>query len=122
MADSVQDRLNVASPGDISDRFRQVSMGDILAGLIPAERTRTGLTSGATHVHDVAGMIITVALGTAPVLIVASADTPAAGEVGITYDTNGVATLLFGDGANTAYTVVAMSLPAGLGASLALEA
>lgn len=122
MADSVQDRLNKASPNDLPDRFRQVSVGDILAGLIPAERTLTSLTSSATHVHDVPGVILAVALGAAQVVIVTSADTPGAGEVGVTYDTNGVATLLFGDGANTAYTVVAMSLPTGLGTVLASEA
>ena len=118
---TVQDRLDTASPNDLPDRFRQVSMGVLIAGLIPAERTLTSLASSATHVHDVPGVIHQVALGAAQKVIVTSADTAGAGEVKVTYDTNGLATLVFGDGANTAYTVVAQSLPTGLGATLALD-
>lgn len=119
---TLQERLNIASPSDFADRNRQVSMGDVLAGLVPVERTLSGLASSATHVHDVAGTILAVSLAAAQKVIVTSLDTPGAGEVGVTYDANGVATLLFGDGANTGYTVIAMSLPAGLGAALAAEA
>lgn len=122
MADTVQDRLNIASPTDLADRNRQVLMGDVLAGLIPVERTLSGLSSSATHIHDAAGTILQVALAAAQKVIVTSADTPGAGEVGVTYSSDGVATLLFGDGANTGYTVIATSLPAGLGATLALIA
>jgi len=119
---TVQDRLNTASPGDLPDRFRQLTLGDLIAGLIPSERTLSGLTSSATHIHDIPGLIVGVALGAVPKAIVLSADTAGAGEVKVTYDSDGLATLVFGDGANTAYTVVATQLPAGLGATLATVA
>ncbi len=119
---TVQERLNIGSPSDIADRLRQLPVGDVFASLIPTERTLSGLASSATHIHDVAGVILQVAIAAAQKVIVTSADTPGAGEVGIAYDADGVATLLFGDGANTGYTVIAMSLPAGLGAALAAEA
>ncbi len=119
---TVQERLNTASPNDIADRLRQVSIGDVVAGLIPVERTLSGLTSSATHVHDVPGAIMAVSLAAAQKVIVTSLDTPGAGEVGVSYNADGLATLLFGDGANTGYTVVAQSLPTGLGATLASTA
>lgn len=119
---TVQERLNIGSPSDIADRMRQLPVGDVFASLIPAERTLTGLASSATQVHDVAGAILQVAVGADQKVIVTSADTPAAGEVGVSYDSDGVATLLFGDGVQTGYTVIAMGLPAGLGTILASEA
>lgn len=119
---TVQQALDTANPNDIAVRLRQVTTGALIAGMIPSERTLSGLASSATHVHDIPGVIHQVALAAAQKNIVTSADTPGVGEVGVTYDTNGVATLLFGDGANTAYTVIATQLPVGLGATLALTA
>lgn len=119
---TVQAALNTANPNDIANRLDQVDIGTIIAGLIPSERTLTGLASSATHIHDIPGLIVGVALAAVPKAIVLSADTAGAGEVKVTYDTDGLATLVFGDGANTAYTVVAQQLPTTLGVTLALDA
>lgn len=111
--------LNKANPNEIADLFRLISIGDIMAGLIPRHRSRTGLASSATQVHDVPGAILQVidAAGTTALAIVSG--TAGAGEVQVTYDANGLATLVFGDGANTAYRVNQQVLPSGLGAILA---
>lgn len=118
---TVQERLNTASPNDIADRFRQVSFGDIVQGLIPKINARTGLASSATQVHDTAGLIRTVNVGSALRAIVNPDVTPGAATVQITYDSNGVATLVF-NAVLTAYTVTETARPAGLGTTLASEA
>jgi len=119
---TVQDRLNTASPSDIADRFRQLPIGDILAGLIPSQATYAGLASSATHVNPVAGNITAVSVSAAAKVIVDSTVTAGAGEVQVTYDAQGVGTLVFGDGANTGYTVTLNALPAGLATILATVA
>lgn len=118
---TVQGSLDNANITDLASRLQELKgFGVLLAGLIPVERTRT-VASSATHIHDIPGIITAVALGAVQKSIVLSADTPAAGEVGVTYDTNGLATLLFGDGVNTEYTVLQTQLPTGLAAIFARE-
>lgn len=116
---TIQDQLNTASPADVADRLRQVLIGDILAGLVPVERSRT-VSSSATQVHDVAATIISVAITTAAKVIVPSGVTAGAGEVQVTYAAaTGIPTLVFGDGVTTAYTVVEQTFPSTLVATLA---
>lgn len=115
---TVQQLLNRANITDFAAYAKGINLGDIIAGLKGNVRALTGLTSSATHVHDVAGKISTVELveGT-PLAIVTG--TAGVGQVAITYDVQGVATLVFGDGAQTSYIVTEQTLPAGLGTELA---
>lgn len=121
MSRTLKDSLNAANPNSLPDRLRQISLGDLLAGLIPRWVARTSLTSSATHIHTQPGAIMAVAddAGTTNLLIVQG--TPGAGEVQISYDSNGLATLVFA-AAVTGYKVKQQVLPSGLGALLALEA
>lgn len=122
MAVSNQDALNLANPNSLADLLRLVLVGDLLAGMVPREIVRTGLTSSATHVEPEAGKIdMVLNASNATLALVGASDTAGAGEVQVTYDSEGVATLVFGDGANTAYTVTKTVLPAGLGTTLAAE-
>lgn len=86
---------------------------------VPAWKARTGLSSSATHVETLPGTIIQVtdSAGTSALAIVSG--TAGAGEVKVSYDSAGIPTLVFGDGANTAYNVIKFEAPAGLAASLA---
>jgi len=118
---TVQEQLNLASPTTIADMLRKVSFGDVLAGLVPRLEQRTGLASNAVQVEPEAGEIKAVESPSGTNLaIVGPGATPAAGEVAIAYDSNGVATLTF-NAAVTAYDVVKTVLPTGLGDALAAE-
>lgn len=116
---TVQERLNIASPIDIADRFRQLPVGDIMAGQIPTLVSRSGLASSATQVHSSAGQILTASNGGGTALGIVNPDvTVGATTVVVAYDANGLATLTF-NAAVTAYDVTMLAMPAGLGATLA---
>lgn len=119
---TVQERLNTASPNDVADRLRQVNIGDIVQGLIPKLNSRTSLASSATQVHDKAAVILQVSTGAGAERVIINPDvTVGALTVVVTYDTEGVATLVF-NSAVTAYDVTELALSAGLGTALAAEA
>ena len=88
---------------------------------VPAWKVRTGLSSSATHVEELPGLIVQVAdaAGTSAKAIVP--DTAGAGEVTVTYDSAGIPTLVFGDGANTGYQVIKIEAPAGIAAKLTTQ-
>jgi hypothetical protein len=96
--------------------------GDMLASAFsPALLVRSGLTSSDTHIEDKPGLIHVVldAAGTTELTMLHAVGAVAgAGEVAVTY-TAGVATLVFGDGANTGYQVLKTEGPIGLAANLA---
>ena len=106
MADlTVKDGLNSANPNNIADLLRDVSIGDVLAGLVaPQERARTGLSSSTTQVHDIAAVISAVSVANSAIVIVSSGVTAGVGEVAITYAA-GIATLEF-QAAVTQYEVM----------------
>lgn len=124
---TVQEVLDLANPNSLADMLRKLQTGQLVSGLIPRRIERSGLASSATHVEPEAGLISMVEVGTATLVMVGADSTAGAGEVNVTYDAEGVATLVFGDGANTAYDVTKMVLPtgtagSGLGAELAADA
>jgi hypothetical protein len=86
---------------------------------VPAWKVRTGLSSSATHIETLPGTILQVAdaAGTSALLIVPG--TAGAGEVKVSYDSAGIPTLVFGDGANTGYQVLKFEGPDGIAAKLA---
>lgn len=109
-----QDALNLSNANNLPDLMRQLPWGDMLAGMVPRRIARTGLSSSATHIEPDAGMISIVSIADNAALIMIEAGTAGAGEVKVTYSSAGVATLVFGDGAQTAYRVVKTVLPDGL--------
>ncbi len=119
---TVQQVLDKAPPHAMADMLRKISFGELLAGLRPRLVARADLASSATQIHSVPGAILQVtdAAGTTAVTIVTG--TAGAGEVTVTYDANGLATLVFGTGAVTAYNVLQLAIPAGLVAALAADA
>lgn len=119
MAVTILNALDNAGPNDLADRFRQVQIGSILDGLRPRLTARTGLTSSATQVHNLPGAILAVTDTAGTTAITMVTGTPGAGEVQVTYDADGLATLVFGSGAVTAYNVLQQVLPAAHGATLA---
>lgn len=111
---SVKEALDIANPNNVADNLRAVTLGTLIEGLIPRTEARTGLASSATQVESEAGPIHAVEspAGT-NLVIVGSGVTPAAGQVAIAYNAQGIATLTF-NAAVTAYTVVKQVLPANL--------
>lgn len=114
---TVQELLNRANITDFAAYAKLISLGDIIAGLIPAARTRT-VTSGATQIHDVAASLTNVESPVGTNLSMITAGSPGAGEVSVDYDTEGIPTLIFA-AAVTTYTVTEQTLPAGLATALA---
>jgi hypothetical protein len=92
---TVAQALDRANPVEIADLIRTIGLGSILSALLPRVVARTGLASSATQVHSIPGHISAVAdsAGTTNLLIVTGA--PGAGEVQVTYDADGLATLVF---------------------------
>lgn len=118
---TVQEALDLANPNSIADMFRKVSIGSVLAGLIPRAISRTGLASNTVQVEPEAGEIKSVESPAGTNLIIVGAGaTPGVGEVAVAYDANGVATLTF-QAAVTAYDVQKTIFPDGLGDALAEE-
>lgn len=115
---TTQEALNLANPNFIAAMFRKVLIGDIIAGLIPRNLVRA-VASSATHIEPEAGAIFIVAIADDAALLQIEAGTAGAGEVLVVYDSEGVATLTFGDGAQTAYRVVKQVLSTGLGTTAA---
>lgn len=106
-------QLDKAGPNDLPDRFRQVEIGQIIAGLIPTTIDRLGLVSQTTHVEPEPGIILLVQQPAATsAVIVGPGVTPGAGEVQVVYDENAVATLEFPAAVDT-YLVVKTTLPVG---------
>jgi len=106
--------LNAGQPNVTPDAMQRLKMGDVMEGLIPKQRERTGLVAAATQVEPEPGFVQLVELPAGPTtLTIVGPDTvPGAGEVSISYDAQGVATLTFGDGPQTDYNVIKQSLPA----------
>jgi hypothetical protein len=127
MSLTVQDQIDLANDSTLGNMLAQLrdpdgdGFGKILAGLIPRLIARSGLTSSATQIEPEAGAILIVTDTAGTTALTQVTGTAGAGEVQVTYDSNGVATLVFGSGAVTAYNVVKQVLPAGLGASLAAD-
>jgi hypothetical protein len=128
---TLQDNLDRVNPNNHPADLQALrdpngdGFGALLAGLIPREIVRTSLTSQAAHVEPEAGVILALSDGTDEYLIApVTAGTPLAkgalanGVATVGYDVNGVATITF-EGVKTAYTVVKMVLPAGMGDALA---
>lgn len=120
MADTLKDRLNAANPSEFPARMQEAKIGDILDGLRARLVARTGLTSSTTQVHNAPGAIISVDDGSAAPLAIIGSGAPGAGEVRVTYDADGLATLEF-TGAVTAYDVTCQVLPTTHGTDLAAE-
>lgn len=119
MPTTVKDKIDYCNPAEVlqylsmlrdtaarqAGTITPLGLGAILAALRPRNRTRTGLASSATQVHDEACIIYAVqgALGTPLAQI--SGGSPGAGEVSVDYNaTTGVPTLIF-NVALTEYTV-----------------
>lgn len=117
---TVQEALNLANPNSIADMAREITLGDLLAGLVPRNLVRA-VASSATQVEPEPGALFIVAIADDAALTQIEAGTAGAGEVLVVYDTNGVATLTFGDGVQTAYRVVKQVLPATIGAIMAQD-
>lgn len=113
-----QTALNSGQPTLVPDAMQATSMGDILAGLVPRRLVRT-VASSATQIEPEPGALLIVSIADDAALLMIEAGTAGAGEALVTYDADGVATIVFGDGAQTAYRVVKQVLPAGHAASLA---
>lgn len=122
---SLQDNLDRANPNTLPadlQRIRDVNgdgFGALLAGLIPRRIVRAGLASNATQIEPEAGLVSTVAIADDAALTIIEAGTAGAGEALVIYDANGVATITFGDGAQTGYRVIKQVLPAGMSVALA---
>jgi hypothetical protein len=94
-------------------------LGNMIAEVFtPNWKTRTGLSSSATHAEEFPGAITNVLTEAGTTALSVVSGTPGAGEVQVTYS-SGVPTLVFGDGANTGYQVLKFEAPAGLAAKLA---
>lgn len=129
MSKTTQQILNDASsPNDSAVALAQLrdalgfGFGSMLAELfVPAWKVRTGLNSSATQLETLPGTIVLVAdaAGTSAKAIVPG--TAGAGEVTVTYDSNGIPTLVFGDGAVTGYQVIKFEGPVGIAAKLAAQ-
>lgn len=118
---SVQEVLNHANPNDQHNMWNKISVGDIIAGMIPRQTARTGLTLGATQVHNIPGQILAVTDGADAPLAMITAGAPGAGQVRVTYNAStGIPTLVF-NAALTAYKVTQTVFPTGLGTILTSE-
>lgn len=120
MAVSNQDALNLARPQILPDLWRQIGLGDLLAGMLPRTVARTGLTSSATQTELTAGAILSVDDGSAGPLAIVTSGSPGAGEVKVEYSSAGIATLTF-SGAVTAYSVTKTVIPSAMLAFLAAD-
>lgn len=118
MVDTTKEGLDRSNPNYLPSLMQEIKAGTLLAGLIPVVTLRPTIASAAVHVHTVPGTILTVSTGATAVLIVDGLSTPGAGEVAITYDSEGIATLTF-QAANTTYDVTQHVLPALLGTAFA---
>lgn len=119
---TVQEQLDACQLQTLADMLRKLQFGTLVSGMVPRRIARTGLASGATHVEPEAGAILVCSIADDAALTMIEAGTAGAGEVLVEYDAEGVATLTFGDGAQTAYRVVKMVLPSGsAGSGLASE-
>lgn len=116
---TVQASLDRCYPGELPDLLKKASPGELFAGMIPRLVERTGLASSATQVHSLPGPIfaVTDTAGTTAITMVTG--TAGAGEVQVTYDADGLATLVFGSGAVTAYNVLQCVIPTDLADNLA---
>jgi hypothetical protein len=126
MSLTVQDQLDIANDSTVCNMLAQLrdangdGFGKLISGMIPQWYARSGLTSGATHIETNPGLVQAILLSGTEKLIVYDG-AAGAGEVKVTYDAAGIPTLVFGDGANTGYSVLKMEMPIGLLASLAAD-
>lgn len=109
----------IADADAVADRATQ-GLGALLASLRPRTRTRTGLTSLAAHVHDVASTLTAVQAVAGTPLAIISGAAPGAGEVRIEYDAvTGVPTITFAAATTTYLTHETGPLPQNLAAVMA---
>lgn len=130
-SDTLQWRLTQAEPVDFNSllvRLRDSSnrgFGDIIGAQYRRniEIDNSAAAATDTHVHPYPAVIDHVQEdGGGPLGVLCdTGDTPGAGEVLITYDSDGVPTLVFGDGNLTNYHVIesATPLPTGVLTKLA---
>lgn len=118
---SVEKTLDKAQPHSLADMLRKLrGFGQMLAAMRPRNRSRTGLTSQATHVHDVAAQIWSVESPQGTPLSIISGGSPGASEVSVDYDADtGVPTLVFNGSVTEYHTTESGSLPQGLAAAMA---
>lgn len=123
---TVQSVLDTANVNYLPAALSKIGFGELIAGMIPAWYTYAGLTNQATHVlnaeldgtgDDQAAIVLQVAeTGNTPLTIVP--DGVGAGEVKVTYSSEGVPTLEFA-AAVTGFKVCMLKLPASLATNLA---
>lgn len=121
--------LNQANPNNLpaqlaalKDTTNSLGLGSLLAALRPRNRSRTGLSSSATQVHDVAALILSVESTQGTPLAIITGGSPGAGEVDIAYNaTTGVPTFIFNGAVTTVFTTESGPLPQNLAATMAVE-
>lgn len=122
-----QDQLNVANPNLLISTLQRLRFGDVLRGLVSRNRTRSGLTSSASQVHDVPAAIMACYVTAGTPLAIIDGAAPDAAEVRIQYSSDGIPTFTF-NAATTAYSVqevcvlpLASALPSGTSYRATLE-
>lgn len=126
---TVRNSLNTANPSNVADGMRRLydathdlGVADLFAAMRPRNRSRSGLTSLDTHVHDEAAAILSVESPQGTPLAIISGGSPGAGEVSVDYDaTTGVPTLEFNGAVTEYHTTQLGPVPQGMDAALALN-
>ena len=125
---TVKDSLNRANPNNLPADVSRIAkaageslgFGDMLDAMRPRNRSRTGLTSSATQVHDVASQIMSVESPQGTPLAIISGGSPGAGEVSVDYNaTTAVPTFTFAGAVTEYHTTEGGPLPQTLAATLA---
>ena len=127
--DPVEHKLDIANPNDLPanlhrlrDETNDLGFGSILAAARPRNRSRTGLASSATQVHDVASAIYSVESPQGTPLAIISGGSPGAGEVSVDYNgVTGVPTLIFAGAVTVYHTSEGGALPQTLAATMATD-
>lgn len=114
MAVTAQELLDLCNPAQLADALKAVLVGEIIPGLVPSVLTYSGLTSSATQVMPVAGGITAVTLADDTPLAIVLNGASGAGEVNVSYDADGVATLVFNSAVTGFKVAMSHTLPTGL--------
>jgi hypothetical protein len=114
MAVTAQELLDLCNPAQLADALKAVLVGEIIPGLVPSVLTYSGLTSSATQVMPVAGGITAVTLADDTPLAIVLNGASGAGEVNVSYDADGVATLVFNAAVTGFKVAMSHTLPTGL--------
>ena len=122
-----QDQINACNPNLLLSTLQRIRLGDVLRGLVSRNRSRTGLTSAASQVHDVPAAIMACYVTAGTPLAIIDGAAPDAAEVRIQYSTDGIPTFTF-NAAVTGYSVqevcvlpLAATLPGGASFRATLE-